>query len=113
MAEPSHTLTQAGPVPWEETGPAQVLGLLLALVLYSLDGGCGRLRVEVTAALDQGPVVLVEFIEQGDPGGDVQPRDVLVGDTVQVMDSSQYGSMRATTSLRHSVRGRSLAGMSA
>ena len=31
-------------------------------------------------------MILVEFIEQGDPGGDVQARDVLVGDVVQVLD---------------------------
>ena len=45
--------------------------LLLSLILDGLDGRGSRLRVEVTTALDEGPVILVEFIEQGDPGGDV------------------------------------------
>src|SRR5690242_8317251 len=44
------------------------------------------LRVEVGAARDGGAQVVVELVAQRDAGGDVQARDVLVGDAVELLD---------------------------
>src|SRR5690606_5397321 len=64
--------------------------VLLAVLLAALarDGGRARgggLRVQVLARAHRAQV-LVQLVAQRDAGGDVQPRDVLVGDLVEVLD---------------------------
>src|SRR6185437_9712328 len=52
------------------------------------DGGGGDLRgfrVQVAAAGNGGPELVVEVVDQRDAGGDVQLRDVRVADPVQVL----------------------------
>ena len=46
---------------------------------------------EVLAAGDGGPQRLVEAVDQRHPGRDVQGRDVLVGDAVEVLDEGAQG----------------------
>src|SRR5690625_6873329 len=59
-------------------------GSLLALVGHGLGGGLRGDRVEVAPALLKGLEVLVQLVDQRLAGGDVQPRDLLVGDAVEV-----------------------------
>src|SRR3954454_19506512 len=49
-------------------------------------GGDGRLRVEVGTATKRRREVLVEAVEQRDPGRDVQARDLGVANAVEVLD---------------------------
>src|SRR5690606_36671133 len=57
----------------------------LALVGDGLSGGLRGDRVEVAAALLDRLEVLVELVDERLAGGDVQARDVLVGDAVEVL----------------------------
>src|ERR1700761_1236132 len=59
---------------------------LAALVLDGLGRLRGSLRVQVPAAGGQRLEGVVELVDQGDAGRDVQRRDVLVADLVQVLD---------------------------
>src|SRR6185437_5501715 len=58
--------------------------VLLALIAHGLDRGGRRLGIEIAAAGDLRPEVLVEVISQRDAGRDVQLDDVGVADPVQV-----------------------------
>src|SRR5699024_10309646 len=59
-------------------------GSLLALVSHGLGSGSRGDRVEVAPALLKGLEVLVQLVDQQLAGGDVQPRDLLLGDAVEV-----------------------------
>src|ERR1051326_4894820 len=59
---------------------------LSALVLDRLGRLGGGLGVQVPAARGHRLEVLVELVDQWDPGGDVEGGDVLVADPVQVLD---------------------------
>src|SRR5262252_7387267 len=59
---------------------------LSALVLDRLSRLGGGLGVQVPAALGHRLEVLVELVDQRDPGGDVEGGDVLVADLVEVLD---------------------------
>src|SRR3954447_13067814 len=71
-----HDATTRGERPWV---------LLGALGRDRGGAGGGGGRVEVFAARDRRLQVFVEAVHQGDAGGEVQVRDVVVADVVQVL----------------------------
>jgi hypothetical protein len=69
-----------------------------ALVLYRFRRLRGCVRVQVPAARDNRPVRVVELIDERDAGRDVQLRDRLVADPVQVLDQRAQRVVRIRSS---------------
>src|SRR5262245_7641445 len=72
------------PSPWRDQGGRGPAGSA-ALLGDRGGGGLGGFRVQVAAAGDGGPELVVEVVDQRYAGGDVQTRDVRVADPVQVL----------------------------
>src|SRR5690606_20778933 len=73
--------TPARQRPWFASVPSSST----PLVRHCLDRRLGRLRVQVLAAPLHRPELLVQLIPQRNPRRNVQPRDVLVTDPVEVL----------------------------
>ena len=64
--------------------------LLLTLVSYSLDGVLSCLGVQVFAGANRREV-LIQLVVEGDTGGNVQTGDVLIRNTLKVLNQGTQG----------------------
>ena len=64
--------------------------VLLTLVCYGSNSVLSSLGVQVLAGLD-GLEVLIQLVVQRNTGGDVQASNVLIGDTLEVLDQRTQG----------------------